>query len=218
LNSPVTLNRLLVFARDPVPRRVKTRLIPALGVAGATDVYRQMLQDTLATAARADGARCELWIDGADRGSATVALARDLGMSIHTQQGADIGARMFAALGEALGRAQCAVLIGTDCPEFDKPHIEAAFRTLQTHDAVLGPAADGGYVLIGLRTAAPSVFEQIPWGSDQVLAATRERFGQLHWDWFELPTLHDVDEAADLPRFPQLCALADASRTSDPHE
>ncbi|MGB5561220.1 MAG: TIGR04282 family arsenosugar biosynthesis glycosyltransferase [Sedimenticolaceae bacterium] len=210
MNTPAT-RCLVVFARDPLPGRVKTRLIPAIGEGAATAIYRQMLQDTLATASQAAAERRELWIDTSHPGSTPVRLARGHGMSIHAQPGGDIGARMHSAFNETLARVRSVVLIGTDCPEYDAAYIDAAFQALEAHDAVLGPAADGGYVLIGLRRAEPAVFEGIPWGSGQVLAATRRRFAQLQWRWCELPVLHDVDEVDDLLKFPHLSEIAEAS-------
>jgi glycosyltransferase A (GT-A) superfamily protein (DUF2064 family) len=115
---------------------------------------------------------------------------------------------MHAALAGSLRHADSAVLIGSDCPEYDPPYLDAAFQALMQHDAVLGPAADGGYVLIGLRKADPHVFRGIPWGTGKVLAATRRQLRHLQWSFDELPIKHDVDEPADLLRFPHLAPTA----------
>ena len=198
---------LLVFARNPQCGQVKTRLVPALGEQAATDIYRKLLADTLATASQAAG-RHELWVDCLPEQSELTALAGRHGMPIRVQRGADLGARMHTALTAALWQARYAVLIGTDCPELDAAYLGNAFRALERYDAVLGPAADGGYVLIGLRRTDPRIFNDIPWGSDRVLATTRGRLRTIAWSWYELPTLHDVDEPADLKRFPALAAMA----------
>jgi glycosyltransferase A (GT-A) superfamily protein (DUF2064 family) len=92
------------------------------------------------------------------------------------------------------------LIIGTDCPALTPAHLQQAAAALSENDAVLIPAEDGGYVLIGLRQPAPAVFAEIAWGSAQVLASTRQRLRHLGYSWHELPTLWDVDEAADLTR------------------
>jgi rSAM/selenodomain-associated transferase 1 len=201
-------SRLLVFAREPGQGKVKTRLIPVLGEQTATAIYRRLLSDTLRTAAQYAAARCELWADRLCQRSELVSLAGYHGMSVHLQQGDDLGSRMHAALRAALQRSTHAVLIGTDCPEYDTAYLGKAFAALERHDAVLGPAADGGYALIGLKQPARALFDGIPWGSDRVLATTRRRLRETTWSWYELPTLHDVDEPADLCRFPRLAGLA----------
>jgi len=216
--SPFRSRCLVIFARDPIPGRVKTRLIPALGKDGAAAVYRQMLQDTIATAAQAKATRHELWTDSRDGGPLLARLAQRDGMLIRTQCGGDIGLRMQNAFATTLGHSDAVVLIGTDCPEYDAAYLDEAFAALEQQDAVIGPAADGGYALIGLRSLEPAVFEGIPWGSAQVLAATRRRFARLHWNWLELPTLHDVDEYRDLLRFPRLGAIAKAAAQDRTHE
>ncbi len=210
--SSAGARRLLVFARDPRPGTVKTRLIPALGAAGATAIYRRLLEDTLGSAAQVRAEGKELWADRLGEDSPLPGLAAAHRMAIRLQAGADLGARMQLALRRALVRARCAVLIGSDCPGYSAAYLEAAFAALDRHDAVLGPAGDGGYVLIGLRRCAAGLFDGIPWGDAQVAAATRERLRVLGWTWHELATLADVDRPADLWRFPHLAALAPGAR------
>jgi rSAM/selenodomain-associated transferase 1 len=204
LTIPRHRRHLLVFARNPMPGRVKTRLIPALGVESATAVYRRMLRDTLAACSQVEADRRELWLDQADPDAGLTAMLERYDMSLHVQSGPDLGVRMHNAFVASLKTADTAILIGTDCPEYDPPYLEAAFRALGQQDAVLGPAADGGYVLIGLRKAETSLFRDIPWGTEGVLAATRRQLQRLQWKWSELRVLHDVDQPADLDRFPHL--------------
>jgi glycosyltransferase A (GT-A) superfamily protein (DUF2064 family) len=92
------------------------------------------------------------------------------------------------------------LVIGTDCPALTTTHLREAAAQLAVHDAVLYPAEDGGYVLIGLHTAAAEIFTDMPWGSTQVMARTRERLGGLGWRWSEPATLWDIDRPEDLPR------------------
>jgi rSAM/selenodomain-associated transferase 1 len=209
---------LLVFARAPAAGRVKTRLIPAIGVAAATAVYREMLHNTLTVSARARADRHEIWVDRPQPAAELTTRARELDMLLRVQSGADLGARMHTAFAETLQTARAAVLVGTDCPEYDAAYLENAFEALESHDAVIGPARDGGYVLIGLKSAAPGLFMDIPWGTDKVLATTRDRLAQLRWRWFELPTMHDVDVPEDLARFPDLMTSAGVSLPDTAHE
>jgi hypothetical protein len=195
---------LLVFARLPIPGSVKTRLIPTLGEAGATAVYRRLLRDTLESCAHVSDVRRELWLDQAAADAELNETAARLGLSLHLQCGPDLGARMQQAFVDVFDRARSAVLIGSDCPEYDRDYIETAFQALQRHDAVLGPAADGGYVLIGLKRVETSLFENIPWGTARVLETTRKRLRRLRWTWLELDSRQDVDEPQDLLRFPYL--------------
>ncbi len=206
MSAPRYARQLLVFAREPVAGRVKTRLIPTLGAAAATALYRMLLYDTLSVARQVAADRIELWVDRLDPASELASRARDLGMATRLQSGADLGARMHAAFVSTLGTARSAVLIGSDCPEYDAGYIASAFDALERHDAVVGPARDGGYVLIGMKTAEPRLFQQVPWGTARVLAVTRERLTQLQWRWRELPPKRDLDTPADLARFPQLLA------------
>lgn len=202
---------LLVFAREPRPGRVKTRLVPALGPNLAAALYRELLRDTLQTAAASTAVRLELWVDRPDPGPYLTQAARTAGMQLHTQRGSDLGMRMHHALAQALARCGSAVLIGSDCPEFDPDYLDRAFDALRHRDAVVGPAADGGYVLIGLKRPQPALFRDIRWGGAQVLEATRERLRSLGLDWQELRTLHDLDDPGDLARFPRLAARARAA-------
>lgn len=217
---PVT-GTLIVFAREPIPGQVKTRLIPALGSQGAAMLYRSLLEGALEASNALSNVRKELWCTGANGTEGIChALARLYGMRYRTQMGEDLGARMAWAFEQAMELGQDhtpaqktkssgpAVLIGSDCPGYHGDYLASAFKALgerdPSYDAVLGPAQDGGYVLIGLRRLAPSLFHAIPWGTDAVLASTREALSDLGWRWLELPTLVDLDRPEDLDHFPAL--------------
>lgn len=203
---------LQVFARDPRPGRVKTRLIPALGEYGATQLYRRMLQDTLEVAASTPCERRELWMDRPNPDSPLIQLAQAHSLQLRPQVGVDLGERMQHALDNALRDSDAVVLIGSDCPEYHTSYLEAAFAALAHHPVVIGPAADGGYVLIGLRQTQPMLFSDMSWGSDQVLIETRRRLLDLGLEWSELEGLHDLDEPDDLVHFPHLRASAGVPR------
>ena len=195
---------LLVFARNPVAGRVKTRLIGPLGPQRAADIYIDLLHHTLGVASDTGAGSTRVYIDDDVPNYTLQRMLDHHGLPWHKQQGRDLGARMLQAITDALHSASRAVLIGTDCPEFDPDYLAGAFAALSTNDAVIGPAADGGYVLIGMKGPHAGLFTDIPWGSNRVLELTRQRLSRLHLDWWELPTLHDVDDIDDLARFPQL--------------
>jgi glycosyltransferase A (GT-A) superfamily protein (DUF2064 family) len=93
------------------------------------------------------------------------------------------------------------LVVGTDCPALTPAHLQQAADALQTHDAVLVPAEDGGYVLLGLRRPLAGVFERIDWSTQRVLAQTLERLHEAGASCMELPALWDVDEPADWQRW-----------------
>jgi uncharacterized protein len=189
---------VIVMAKAPVAGLAKTRLIPALGAEGAAALAARMLTHAVNQALAA--ALGPVMLCGAPdvSHSAFAALATDPRLALHPQGDGDLGARMRRAFERALDTHGRAVLIGTDAPELDAAVLRAAADALTTHDAVIAPAHDGGYALIGLRRAEPRLFDAMPWSTAQVMAITRERLHQAGLRWHELPTLHDIDEPADL--------------------
>ena len=195
---------ILVFAKAPVPGTVKTRLIPALGDAGAAELHRRMVWQTLSVVAAA-GEPVTLCCAPDTAHPFFVECARRFGALLETQEGADLGARMAHALQGALdrgGQTTHAVLVGTDCPALDVPTLLAAVQSLREHDYVFVPVEDGGYALVGARRAdsVAQIFTQIAWSTAEVMAQTRLRLMSRGASWQELATSWDVDEAADLAR------------------
>ena len=178
--------RIVIFAKRPVAGQVKTRLIPALGADGAARLAAEMLDRTVEEA-RATALDVELWGDPDPAGwfSGDVALS---------PQGE-------GNLGERLARAAAhppLLIIGTDCPDLDRYRLRAAADSLGAHDAVIHPAADGGYVLLGLSRFHPSIFTGIAWSTATVCAETLARLDALGWSVDVRETLRDVDEPAVL--------------------
>ena len=203
-----TRPRLIVFCREPRAGKVKTRLIPVLGARTAADLYERLLEHALMAVSAFEGAARELWYDAGDsephicRG-----LAAKYGLSLHRQSGDDLGVRMYQALARSPPSPECPVLlIGSDCPGYSVEYLVEAAAGLAGHDAVIGPAMDGGYVLIGLNRLDRALFEHIAWGSDKVLETTRSRLRLLGWRWEELRPLPDLDRPDDLRYFPELKA------------
>jgi rSAM/selenodomain-associated transferase 1 len=112
---------------------------------------------------------------------------------------------MAHAMQQALYTYQRALVIGTDCPELTSEELEQAFGMLDAeNEAVIGPAADGGYYLLGLKHFEPELFRGIGWGSDKVLAQTLDRLEHAGMRYGKLAIRHDLDRPEDLDRFPEL--------------
>ena len=196
---------VIVFAKAPEPGRTKTRLVPALGDAGAARLHQALIRRSIATALAANIGPVVLACAPDTTHPFFAGCAHEFGVVLEPQGEGDLGERMS----HAFARHAPAVLIGTDCPALTPTHLREAGRALALGlDAALAPAEDGGYVLIALARAAPAVFEDIAWGGPDVLATTRVRMGQADLVCTELPLLWDVDRPDDLvrlrERFPRL--------------
>jgi len=187
------VTRIAIFAKAPVPGRVKTRLIPALGAEGAAALAREMLAWTVGEAL-ATG----LAVDLCGEPDAAQWHEARTGLVLTAQGKGDLGERLARAVRRTLGEGEPILLIGADCPELDRHRLVAAAEALASHDAVIHPARDGGYALLGLKRFDPSVFEEIPWSTAAVAGETIARIEALGWSLHARETLRDVDEPEDL--------------------
>ena len=200
-NAPAADARVVVFARAPEPGVVKTRLIPLLGANGAAALQGILLDHVLTTAIAADIGTVELWCAPSARHPLLSSFLQRHGINGVSQCDGDLGARMQHAAAATLAACARVIIIGADCPALTTDVLRAAAAALDAqHDAVLIPAEDGGYVLIGLNWWDARLFSDIAWGGDAVLASTRARLAALKWRWCEMPALWDVDRPADLAR------------------
>ncbi len=126
-----------------------------------------------------------------------------LDVCLSAQGEGDLGQRMARIARRVLDAGERPILIGTDCPALTPTHLRQAAAALETADTAFLPAADGGYVLIGLRRFDARLFEGIAWSTDAVMQQTRSRLGELGWTRWEGETLHDIDTADDLVHLPQ---------------
>jgi rSAM/selenodomain-associated transferase 1 len=190
---------ILVFARAPIPGRAKTRLIPAIGPWGAARVHAALVARTVTVAARSRAGRVTLCAACSPLHPFLAGLARRRGIAIGVQRGGGLGRRMSVALARALQEAPYAVLVGSDCPALQTVDLDATLQALADGaDAVLGPALDGGYWLIGLRRPAHWLFQGVDWGTERVLAQTRAKLRHHDWRWQELAIRADLDRPEDL--------------------
>jgi len=192
---------LVVFAKAPQPGRVKTRLAARLGKTGAARLHARLVERALRTAVAARLGRVELHCAPRLRHPFFAALARRHGLRLRAQGAGDLGDRMLRAFTRVLREANSALLVGSDCAALRAADLRAAARALRRGaDAVLAPAEDGGYALIGLRQARKQLFDGIAWGGPRVLEQTRARLRRLRWKWVELRTVWDVDRPEDVAR------------------
>jgi len=189
---------LAILAKAPVAGSVKTRLIPALGAEGAAALHARLIERTVETACAAHIGPVTLWVTPAAPHACFAAVASRFHIALAPQPDGDLGARMLAACEATAGPA---IVIGTDCPALTPPHLCEAADVLRAGiDAVITPAEDGGYVLIGSRRPQPDLFTGMTWSTDQVMAQTRGRLAQAGLTWRELTTLWDVDRPEDVAR------------------
>ena len=182
----------------PIQGTVKTRLAKAIGAETAARLYRCFVSDTLA-GVRRTGYPLLVFFSPPEAAGAVDAWLGE-GLTCLPQRGGDLGERMFAAFQEAFRSCSRAVLIGADCPDLPDEILHEAFACLKTHDAVLGPARDGGYYLIGFSSAGmrEEIFEGIAWGSARVFETTMAIMISHDIDVHILPLWRDVDEYDDL--------------------
>lgn len=202
--------RILVFARDPQPGQVKTRLIPALGEQGALDLHLRLLDRVLGRVRGAGIGAVELWSDREPGDDRLANLAARHGVAaIRVQQGEDLGARMAHALETTLAEGALPVLVGSDLLDLTAQHCREAGVALRGGtDAVFAPAVDGGYGLVGLAAPWPEGFVDMPWGGPAVMEETRRRAGASGLECVELAILRDLDEPADLALLAEIPELA----------
>lgn len=197
-SSPSARAAVLVFVRAPERGRVKTRLAAGIGADAALSVYRRLAEHTVAEALGAGAAvRAHVTPDGA---AAQVAAWLGEGPLYLPQGEGDLGARMERAFAEAFAAGHGPVaIVGSDLPGLSADLLRRALALLEHHDAVVGPAADGGYYLLALRGACPALFRGVPWSTERVLPVTLERLREAGLGTAVLEELRDVDEAEDLP-------------------
>lgn len=197
-----------MFAKAPVAGFAKTRLASVIGDEAAAALASRMLSETVAQAVAARVGDVEICCTP-DTSHAQFAIEQsrhDVALTI--QDEGDLGTRMSSAFNRALNTHRHVIIIGTDTPGLLAAHLQQAAHALLTHDAVFAPAHDGGYVMLGLSRAMPSVFEGVAWSTAEVMAQTREKLTALNAKCFELPVFFDIDEASDLRHVPASWMLA----------
>lgn len=193
MSSDSARDKLMIFAKAPAPGRVKTRLAPAIGDAGAARLHAAFVRDVVARHDK-PGRATTVWRGG----DLEHPLWAALGVPLATQCSGDLGGRLADAFAQELADGSAVVVLGTDSPTLPPQLVDQAFAALQRHAVVLGPACDGGYYLLGVRGGSPPVFEGIDWGTESVFAQTVEALNAAGVDFALLPYWYDVDRPDDL--------------------
>ncbi|MGB2926109.1 MAG: TIGR04282 family arsenosugar biosynthesis glycosyltransferase [Limnothrix sp.] len=195
-------NHLIIFTRYPIPGTTKTRLIPALGAAGAADLQRQLTEHTLQQVQDL-AADISIYFSGGNGSEMQTWLGDQ--WRYQPQRGDGLGDRLIHAFRESeAANYQRTVVIGIDCPGITKQLLTEAFSALKNHAAVFGKAHDGGYYLVGLQTLIPELFQDMAWGTETVLANTLARTETLGISTKILRSLHDIDVPKDLAIWEQI--------------
>ena len=184
---------LIIFVRNPVLGKVKTRIAATIGDENALAVYKHLLQHTKDITGGLPVTKFVFYADGV--------TANDLwnGYEKILQSGTDLGERMRNAFDWVLEKGyDKIIIIGSDCFELDEKMISAAFLKLDEYDIVIGPATDGGYYLLGMQSPFKNMFENITWSSNSVFNETKKQIEQQKLSLFLLPSLNDVDEEKDI--------------------
>ena len=194
-NSTVSI---AIMAKAPIPGLAKTRLISIIGAHAAAALQERLTERTVTTALTADVGPVTVWCAPDATHDAFLKLVARTRVTLRAQPKGDLGSRMLAAAAAGNGPT---LIIGTDCPALSEVHLRAAANALRDGiDVILIPAEDGGYVLIGMRSARPALFAGIAWGTKTVLAETRARIIEERLVLSEQPALWDVDTDSDLAR------------------
>jgi len=189
---------LIVFAKQPIPGAVKTRLQPDYTPQRAAAIATCLIRATVALAVSAWPGTVEVRAAPDAEHPLFREIARRFGVSLSAQGAGDLGARMLRAIEDGIERAGAAAVLGCDVPHCAREILIDAGAALARGANILGPAEDGGYYLIGLTVAHPALFADIAWGGPDVCATTLERARAIGVEFTLLPTLRDIDTAADL--------------------
>lgn len=191
-------NLLLIFTRNPELGKVKSRLAKGVGQENALEIYKTLLTHTEQVVSQVD---CTKRV-----GYSVKVRTNDMWKNEHfekfQQEGEDLGIRMYNAFAKGFKDGYNNVLIiGSDLFDLKPEHIHKAFRALEDNDAVIGPAQDGGYYLLGLNHLVKDVFFDKAWGGGSVYNQTIENLTSKKVAILE--TLNDIDFAEDLKPYPE---------------
>ncbi len=182
---------LIIFVKNPVLGKVKTRLAASIGVSAALEVYRQLVAYTKQVVHKID-ARKTVWYSSTIEKKDIWTKGR---YYKKVQIGDDLGQKMKNAFEATFTqeKSDAVVIIGSDCAELEETHLLKAFDALHTYDVVLGPAKDGGYYLLGMRVFVPDLFESIAWSTSSVARQTLSTVAENKLSYYLLDELNDVD-------------------------
>lgn len=186
---------LLLFVRNPELGKVKTRLAATVGPEMALEIYMRLLQHTREVTKQLPVHKRVYYTNAINPNDLWPNDVYDK----HVQPSGDLGQKMRAAFASAFEEGYTSVvIIGSDCLQLTEYIILEAYRQLETHEVVIGPALDGGYYLLGMNRLYPELFENKRWSTEHVFPDTIQDLQNLHLSYALLPRLSDVDHAEDL--------------------
>lgn len=184
---------LIIFAKNPILGRVKTRIASDLGDAKALEIYSQLLKSVHLYSEIVPFLKLVYWDGGIPAKHPFIGNAYKHKLQLE----GDLGEKMSSAFEEELKSYSSLCIIGTDCLELTTEIIKNAFEVLENQDAVIGPAVDGGYYLLGMNQHYPFLFQEMKWSSSSVFNDTIRKFEDHHLKYKILPLLNDVDTFED---------------------
>lgn len=188
---------IIIFYRNPELGKVKTRLAATLGDDKALAIYLKLVSHTRSITENLNAHKMVCYTDHVDKEDN---WPNDI-FEKKLQQGESLGQRLAHAIKEAFDKNfESVIIIGSDCFELTEAIIKQAFQKLSDFDAVLGPAKDGGYYLLGANEYIPQLFENKDWSTSKVAEQTISNFKDMGMSYFLLPELTDVDREEDLPK------------------
>jgi len=186
---------LLIFVKHPIPGQVKTRLAATLGNEKALAIYQDLLTYTLKLSQKLDVDKAVFYGNEVPMED----LWQAVGYRRFIQQGEDLGSRMQQAFAWGFEQGyERIVIVGSDCAQLTASHVQTAFELLANHDAVIGPAEDGGYYALGLSKMQASLFQGKVWSTSEVFRDCVRELVNAQQSFALLPTLSDIDFEEDL--------------------
>ena len=191
MNRIFEMNKLIIFIKNPLKGKVKTRLAATIGDDNALEVYLKLIEYTLNLA---KSLKVEVNLFFSDQIISEYPFSKK-----HIQEGSDLGDKIKNAFKKCFDEGGSnVVIIGTDCAELTKEIIEESFEKLNNHSVVIGPALDGGYYLLGMNQFYPEIFNQIEWSTSKVFDLTLAKIKNADISFDTLTTLRDIDTEEDL--------------------
>ena len=196
---------VLLFAKAPVEGEVNTRLIPDIGVKAATKLQHDLIHDRLTMLTTAKLCDIRLMCAPDKFTEYFIECGKRYPVTLFDQTGADLGERMYAGIRHALRDYEYCIVIGTDAPSLDVDVLTKILERLhESARLVVVPAEDGGYVSIAMQQAYDFLFQDISWGSSEVMQQTRDKLNNEKVLFEELPACWDIDRLEDYRRYLQL--------------
>ena len=191
----MTREALIIFAKNPVAGKVKTRLAATIGNVAALKIYNELIAHTISITTDLPIDKYVFYLNEITRND----MWDDYIFFKKLQNGNNLGERMKNAFRDVFKKGyKSVVIIGTDCPALNGNIIMESFAKLDLYDVIIGPAEDGGYYLLGIKYLYSALFENIQWSTSAVLNETKIKCVELKLDYYMLPLLNDIDEEKDL--------------------